>query len=51
MIVWVVCGILYVLSVPLWLGYNSVGGVWDPCHIPLLGSWGEGDVARVSVVL
>ena len=19
----------YVLSVPLWLGYDSVGGVWD----------------------
>ena len=23
----------------------------DRCHIPLLGSWSEGDVARVSVVL
>ena len=25
----------YVLSVPLWLGYDSVGGVWDMsclCH-------------------
>ena len=23
----------YVLSVPLWLGYDSVGGVWDICLV------------------
>ena len=46
----------YVLSVPVWLGYSGVGGVWDmictgSLSYPVLRFWGEGGVVACVIVV